>query len=180
MSRHGDEGDIWGELDYLISLSTLALIIVFTLLYFAIPHWKLGQVLETFIMSIITNIIPVLLLFVISYALLRRFQRIRSRYERRNLINDVTSGIRREFEPELSRLQEDISEIRALQAESQRSIESMRYQIGLDGFQQPPERMPGSIRKASYGKRSLPSTRRGSPTNQNYDYLNGHGEGADE
>ena len=71
--------DLLAALDWLIFVIAIIAIFFFTIVYFSIDSIQIEESIKDFLKAIITNLIPVLLLFVVSYVAYRRIETIRYR-----------------------------------------------------------------------------------------------------
>ena len=78
---HRHVNEIFKEIDRLAYLLSIFLLIILVLLYFVIPLMALSTYTESFLTDLITNFIPTILLFDISYIAIRKFQNLRNKYE---------------------------------------------------------------------------------------------------
>jgi len=109
MNKRKREDNLWKALDQLAFwLSGLAILIL-TLGYFAIPSFIVASPLRDFLLGIITNLIPVFLLFALSYAFLRQIQSIRSEQETDFLVEKVINSLKVELLTDLSRNQNKVA-----------------------------------------------------------------------
>lgn len=95
-----NETDKWA---YFIAI---AIITILGVAYFFLWSWQPYQTIEQgireFTLSIITNLIPVFLIFALSYAFLRRIQSIKSDDEQENLVNNFSIEMQNYLQSELN------------------------------------------------------------------------------
>lgn len=94
MNHRKREEELWKEIDRLALWSSTIAILLLTLAYFLIPNFVQNTLIRGFLLGIITNLIPVFLLFALSYVFLRRIQTIRSERDTENLVRRITSTVR--------------------------------------------------------------------------------------
>lgn len=99
------EDKLFKELDRLAFISSTFLIVVLIVIYFVVAQSTPTSVIREFILAIITNLIPVLIIFVISYVLLRHFQEIRSEKDTNNLIEQMSKRLEALFSQHQGRSQ---------------------------------------------------------------------------
>ena len=92
------EKNLWKEMDRLAFWASIAAIVILTVIYFAIGRMKpdeesIWSTACVFVLDIIANLIPVLLLFMGSYALLRRIQAFRTEQETEELASKIASKV---------------------------------------------------------------------------------------
>jgi len=88
------EKKLLNALDWLIFLIATVLLIVFIMLYFAIPNIQtLSSEVRGFVQALLVNLIPIPLLFVVSYAVFRRIQTIRSEHDRDLFIDNFAKNL---------------------------------------------------------------------------------------
>jgi hypothetical protein len=110
MNNKKREEALWKELDNLAFWLSAVAIIILCVVYFILPSLVTSPFLLNFLLSIITNLIPVCLLFVLSYTFLRRIQTIRSDKDNEILIMQISSTIRGELLSDLRNTQSDVAD----------------------------------------------------------------------
>lgn len=103
------EEALWKEVDKLAFWSSAIAIVLLSASYFIIPSFTSNDLVRDFLLGIITNLIPVFLLFALSYAFLRRIQAIRSDRDNEILIQRITSTIRSDVLNELANAQHGVT-----------------------------------------------------------------------
>lgn len=94
MKSNNREQELLGALDRLIFVIAAVALIVLTASYFILPELlTIPLSVKDFLQAIITNLIPVLLLFILSYVAYRRIQSIRSQHEIEVLANFVAANV---------------------------------------------------------------------------------------
>lgn len=94
MNHRKREEELWKEIDRLALWSSAIAILLLTLAYFLVPNFVQNTLIRDFLLGIITNLIPVFLLFALSYVFLRRIQTIRSERDTENLVRKITNTVR--------------------------------------------------------------------------------------
>lgn len=94
MNHRKREEELWKEIDRLALWSSAIAILLLTLAYFLIPNFIQNTLIRDFLMGIITNLIPVFLLFALSYVFLRRIQTIRSERDTEVLVRRIANTVR--------------------------------------------------------------------------------------
>lgn len=88
------ERGLLNALDRLIVVIAIVLLMVFVMLYFAFPYIPLiNNELLVFIQSLLVNLIPIPLLFIVSYATYRRIQMIRDASDRESFMKNLTDDL---------------------------------------------------------------------------------------
>lgn len=99
MKSNGREQELLGALDRLIFVIAAVALVVLTASYFILPSIStISQPVKDFLQAIITNLIPVLLLFILSYVAYRRIQSIRSQHDTEVLANFVAGSVINQIE----------------------------------------------------------------------------------
>lgn len=93
-SKNDNTNDLWKALDRLAAIASVILVLALTYLYFQLPSWSfLPQHVREFLMAILTNIIPVYILFAVSYFLLRQIQKIRDRQKNEDVAKQIAQEV---------------------------------------------------------------------------------------
>lgn len=88
------EKNLLNAFDWLIFLIAAITLVGLIILHFLVPNVQiLSLELQTFLQTLIANLIPVPLLFVISYAVYRRIQTIRDEHDRNLFIENLASNL---------------------------------------------------------------------------------------
>lgn len=100
-NHRNHQNELWKALDRLAGLASMVVVAALTYLYFQIPTWSfLPEQAREFLMALITNVIPVYILFAVSYFLFRQVQWIRSNQDTevlaRNIASEVTTLLQEE------------------------------------------------------------------------------------
>jgi hypothetical protein len=109
MTNKKREEALWKEVDNLAFWSSAISTVLLGASYFIIPSFIKNDLVREFLLGIITNLIPVFLLFALSYAFLRRIQAIRSDRDNEVLIQQITSTIRSDVLNELANAQKVVA-----------------------------------------------------------------------
>lgn len=104
---------IWTEIERIAFLSSVVAILAFTGLYFLVQtYMQKESPWYDFLLGVITNIIPIFLVFLFSYVFLRRIQAIRSQQNSEQFISKISRQVNADLRHELqeieSRLRKDI------------------------------------------------------------------------
>ena len=92
-----DNRELWSALERIAALASIAIVISLSYLYFQIPSWQiLSEDARDFVMALIVNVIPVYILFVISYFLFRKIQILRASEDKQELAQYIATKIHAE------------------------------------------------------------------------------------
>jgi hypothetical protein len=95
---------IWIRIDKMALILAVAAVLILTGAYFVNAQFdRLPQLVREFISSLITNFIPILGVFVISYILFREFQRLRAKHVHQTLAAIIAKRVIRELNGELQK-----------------------------------------------------------------------------
>lgn len=90
------ERGLLNELDRLIIIIAVGLLVAFTAIYFLIPD-TINHEFLLFIRALLVNLIPIPLLFIVSYATYRRIQIIRDAYDRELFVKSLANNLSEEL-----------------------------------------------------------------------------------
>lgn len=94
MSKESRESELWRELDKLAFWLSAITLTLLTIAYFLVASFLDPLLLlRNFLLAIITNLIPIFLIFALSYAFLRRIQFIRSERDNETLSQKIASAV---------------------------------------------------------------------------------------
>src|SRR5574341_729419 len=88
------EKELLREVDRLAFVASAIIIFLLGLAYFGLETSGIIGVARAFLQGIILNLIPVFIIFAVSYALLRRIQSIKSEHEAEELAHRIVEEIR--------------------------------------------------------------------------------------
>jgi uncharacterized membrane protein YhaH (DUF805 family) len=87
------ENELLKELDRLAFIGSAFLMLILIVVYFVVDQGTHHSIVQDFVLSVVTNLIPVLIIFVASYVLFRRVQEIRSEKSTFNLVEQMIKRI---------------------------------------------------------------------------------------
>ena len=152
--------EIFKEIDRLAYLLSIFLLVILVLLYFVIPLVNLTSYFADFLTSLITNLIPTILLFDTSYIVIRRFQTLRNKYDQQTFFNRLVTELKNIINTQVEFLAEKISQnqirLESLEQQVKEVSEIKNYYLLSDFRQEPPETI-GDARKLRFGQ--LPKKR---------------------
>lgn len=186
MKKNNYNKEIWEAIDRSTILVSLLMIVLMCIFYFYILESVWLEVnVKTFLLDIITNIIPVFVVFIFSYFLIRKFQKLRANVEKDTLLDEIEKKINETQNPRLENVERELEKINQNLNEVNKSIEKNNNQIEKLWDKLPilnPEslQMVGSFFKNNLkDPPRLPQTIESSKTGQNLALLEG-GEDDDE
>ncbi|MDJ0675948.1 MAG: hypothetical protein QNJ36_11290 [Calothrix sp. MO_167.B42] len=140
--------NLLAALDWFIFVIAIIALFCFTVAYFSIPSIPIDEPIKDFLQAIITNLIPVLLLFVVSYVAYRGIQAIRYKNDTEDL-SDILSDelVRKLSHPDtkieqLTRIEQRLDEIdiktifRALKNTHDAGIVDVHKSLYSDSFKE--------------------------------------------
>jgi hypothetical protein len=107
---------LWEELDRIAYFSSIGACVFFSIVYFLLWFWNPAKdsfsvAIREFFLALITNLVPIFLIFALSYALLRRIQFIRSEQESDALATDIANKTQAAVVSELQIVKQKMDEI---------------------------------------------------------------------
>jgi len=120
-----------GWRDFLLAAAVLVILVVaYVVISLASQSGtSLGNILCTFGLDIIANLIPVCLLFIVSYLLLRRVQALRSEQETQQLLSKLSSEVRKLLKEELATARQQGLAIHSADYGAGNTVEDVTQQV---------------------------------------------------
>jgi hypothetical protein len=111
MNEHERTEKIFRELDRLAFWVSVILLATLTILYFIMPQMGfISESVQTFLLAVITNLIPTILFFSLSYILVRRFQILRAESSQKAVADDLAKAIEPILDDKITTLANSVNE----------------------------------------------------------------------
>ena len=93
---HNDR--LWAAIDRLAVIASIVIVAFLSYVYFQLPKWSaIPELARGFLMAVIANIIPVYILFMVSFFLFREIQKSRDRESSRVLAKQISEYLQESY-----------------------------------------------------------------------------------
>jgi Mg2+ and Co2+ transporter CorA len=104
--------NVFKELDRIAFWVSLVVITFLVIVYFLLPSTTIDDDVQYFLQSVITNFIPTILLFMFSYILVRKFQKLRSEYNQETTVQNISRAVSSIFDAKIDRLIDSVDQFK--------------------------------------------------------------------